>query len=88
MNYTTKCGQAQASILEELAKLESVVLTPKQAAPALGCNPYFINLMAKDEKKRSLLGFPVVMVGSRVKIPRIPFLKFLGWQGQLTEVAE
>lgn len=80
MNYTTKRGQAQASILEELANLDTATLTPKQAAPALGCNPYRINLMAKNDAKRSLLGFPVIMVGKRVKIPRIPFLKFLGWE--------
>lgn len=88
MNYTTKRGQAQVSILESLAKIDSVVLTPKQAAPALGCTPYYINLMAKDEKKRSLLGFPVILVGKRVKIPRIPFLEYLGWQSELVEVAE
>lgn len=80
MNYSTKRGQTQASILEELAKLDSVFLTPAQAAPALGCNPYLINLMANDEAKRSLLGFPVILIGCRVKIPRIPFLKFLGWE--------
>lgn len=78
MNHNTKRGEAQVSNLEELAKLDSVFLTPKQVAPALGCTPYYINLMAKDEGKRALLGFPVAMVGKRVKIPRIPFLKFFG----------
>lgn len=25
-----------------------------------------------------LLGFPVIVIGTRVKIPRIPFLRFMG----------
>ena len=80
MNYNTKRGVTQVSILEELAKLDSVCITPEQAAPAIGCNSQWIRKMAEDEKKRNAIGFPVIRIGCRTKIPRIPFLKALGWE--------
>lgn len=69
--------------LSEIAKYERDYLTPTQAAPVLKCNPYYINLMSKSEEDRKALGFPVIRVGTRVKIPRIPFLHFMGYQGEI-----
>lgn len=69
--------------LQEIATYDRDYLTPTQAAPVLGCNPYFINLMSKTEQDRKALGFPVIRVGTRVKIPRIPFLHFMGYQGEI-----
>lgn len=56
-------------------------LTPNDVAGALGCNPQEIRLKARDEKWRPLLGFPVVCIGSRVKIPRVGFINF--WEGNI-----
>lgn len=37
---------------------------------------YIIRVAARDNP--AMLGFPVVRVGSRTKIPRIPFLQVMG----------
>ena len=59
--------------LQELEQLETEVLTPKQVAPILGCQPYTINVATKDGKNP--FPFPVIRMGSRVRIPKTPFLK-------------
>lgn len=69
--------------LEEIARLDRDYLTPSQAAPVLKCNPYFISLMARTEENRKALGFPVIRMGTRTKIPRIPFLRIMGWEGEI-----
>lgn len=69
--------------LQEIAQLDKAYLTPAQAAPVLKCNPYFISLMAKTEENRQALGFPVIRMGTRTKIPRIPFLHYMGWKGEI-----
>ncbi len=69
--------------LKEIAQLDRPYLTPAQAAPILNCNPYFISLMAKTEENRKALGFPVIRMGTRTKIPRIPFLRIMGWEGDI-----
>lgn len=50
-------------------------LTPAEIAPALGCTPYAINQQAAADPAK--LGFPVVIVGKRVKIPRKAFIRFM-----------
>ena len=62
--------------LEELRASDKVFLTPADVAPVLGCDPHSIRVAA--HQRPELLGFPVIVIGSRVKIPRIPFLIFLG----------
>lgn len=70
--------------LEEIAAMEGTTfLVPVQVSRVLSCSPYTINVAAKDEKGRARLGFPVTMMGNRVKIPRIPFLHFMGWEGPI-----
>ena len=60
--------------LDEVRKSEKDCLIPSDVAPLLGCNPYSINVQAKQDKER--LGFPVIMLGERVKIPREGFIAF------------
>lgn len=72
--------------LAELAEMDVAWLTPAQAAPVLRCDPYWISLMAREEKTRKELGFQVVRIGNRTKIPRAPFLRFMGWEGQIRGV--
>lgn len=60
--------------LAELRKSEKLFLVPTEIAPVLGCNPYSINLQAKEDQSK--LGFPVSKIGTNVKIPREAFLKW------------
>lgn len=69
--------------MAEVARMDKVFLTPTEAAPLLGCDPYWISLMAKTEEGRRALGFPVVRISSRTKVLRIPFLRYLGWEGKI-----
>lgn len=61
--------------LTELEALETEVLTCKQIAPVLMANPATIHLQAMECPEK--LGFPVIVMGSRVKIPRKAFLAFM-----------
>lgn len=67
----------------ELSALE--FLTPEQAAGIIGCNPYAINVQAKEDPAK--LGFPVCVMGTRVRIPRRAFLRWLdgGAAGTMTD---
>lgn len=73
----------KGSNLADIAAMDVNFLVPAQVAPVIGCDQYAISLMAKDPTKRGLLGFPVIYIGNRTKIPRIPFLHFMGWKGPI-----
>lgn len=62
--------------LREIVECEKEMLTPKDIAPILGCDAYSISLAAKKNPKA--LGFKVIVVGTRTKIPRRAFLEHLG----------
>lgn len=59
--------------LAELEKLPKEVLTPADIAPILGCAPYSINVATKDGNNP--FPFPIIRMGSRVRIPKMPFIK-------------
>lgn len=61
--------------LNDIKNMEQDVITPSVAAQVLKCNPHWIRVAAKKDK--GLLGFPVVLIGSRVKIPRKAFIRFM-----------
>ena len=61
--------------LSEIKALDSDIITPAQAAGVLKCDPHFIRVMAREEPWR--LGFPVVVMNSRTKIPRLPFIRYI-----------
>lgn len=61
--------------LDQIEALPVEVLTCAQVAPLLGANPATIHGQATDRPE--LLGFPVIVAGSRVKIPKRPFLRFM-----------
>lgn len=65
---------------EEIMHSPKETLTPADIAPILGCDPQLIRLAAKDKENRHLLSFPVDIIGNRVKIPRIPFIRSRGWK--------
>lgn len=61
--------------LDQLEALPAEVLTCAQVAPVLCANPATLHLQALERPE--LLGFPVIVAGSRVKIPKRPFCKFM-----------
>lgn len=62
--------------LDDLRQEEKAFLIAADICAVLGCDPNYIRCAARQ--KPELLGFPVVLIGNRVKIPRIPFLRFMG----------
>ena len=59
--------------LQEIEALPKDMLIPSDIAPILGCNPYTINVYTRDGKNP--FPFPIIRMGNRVRIPKIPFLK-------------
>lgn len=64
--------------LEEIKKSDKEFLFAADVAPVLGCDPHYIRLAAKNHPE--YLGFPVVRMGTRTRIPRTAFLKYLGYE--------
>lgn len=61
--------------LQELKSIDKDIITPAEAASVIGCDPHYIRVQARTRPE--LLGFPVMVLGSRTKIPRLPFIQFL-----------
>ena len=61
--------------IKDIELMDVVTLTPAQVASVLNSDPQQIRVTAKQRPE--LLGFPIIIVGNRVKIPREPFLKFM-----------
>lgn len=61
--------------LAQIEALPDEVLTCAQIAPLLQANPATIHDQAIA--RPDLLGFPVIVAGRRVKIPRRPFIQFM-----------
>lgn len=62
--------------IDEIRNSDAVFLAPADIAPVLGCNPNWIRRAAHDAPER--IGFPVCVIGTRTRIPRKPFLTFIG----------
>lgn len=63
--------------INEIITSDKVYLTPTDIATVLRCDPQCIREQAKRDPER--IGFPVIIIGHRVRIPRIPFLQYLGY---------
>ena len=61
--------------LSDIEKLDKEVLTCKQVAPILGYGEYQLHQQAIERPE--LLGFPVIVIGNRVKIPKSAFIAFM-----------
>lgn len=61
--------------LEDIKAMDSSTITPAVAASVLGCNPHSIRVASHTEPQS--LGFPVIVMRSRTRIPRLPFINFL-----------
>ena len=62
-----------AEALDRIRRSDKPYLVPREIADVFGCNPYVINLKARN----GTLEFPFFTSGNRVKIPREAFLKWL-----------
>lgn len=61
---------------ELTVKRDREFFTAAEVCGVLGADPNTIRFTARQRPE--LLGFPVIIAGNRVKIPRIPFLRFMG----------
>lgn len=64
---------AKKVTLEEIEALDKDMLVPTDIAGYLGCAPYMINVATQDGGNP--FPFPIIRLGTRVRIPKIPFLK-------------
>ena len=62
--------------LDEIRASDKAVLTPAEVAPVLGVNPQSIRSADPVD-----LGFPVIKLGTRTLIPRVPFLAVMEGSG-------
>ena len=62
--------------LSEIKVSTEVTLKPTDVAEVLGCGAHTIRVQAHEYPEN--LGFPVIVTGSRVRIPRKAFLRFIG----------
>lgn len=68
--------------IDEIRASDKAVLIPRDVAGVLGCGQYAINLQAKADPSK--LGFPVTVIGTRVKIPRTGFLNWFDGTKEMT----
>lgn len=61
--------------IKDVEKMDCLTITPAIAGEVLGIDPQNVRLQARNNPQR--LGFPVICYGSRVKIPREPFVRFV-----------
>ena len=61
--------------LQDIKEMDREFITPAIAANILGCDPQYLRVVARKSKEK--LGFPVVIIKSRVKFPRIAFIRFM-----------
>lgn len=64
--------------LDEIKASDKLMLTPAEVAEVLGCDAQDVRIQARLAPEK--LGFPVIIIKSRTKIPRIPFLRYMGEQ--------
>ena len=60
--------------LEEIELCQKTMLAPQDVAGFLHCDAYTINRAAKDAP--GLLGFPINVMGTRVRIPKDGFVRW------------
>lgn len=61
--------------IDEIKASDKLILTPADIAQVLGADPQDIRVTAKLHPER--LGFNVAVVGTRVKVPRLAFIRWI-----------
>ena len=64
--------------VQEIQISQKIYLSASEVASILHCDPQAIRVQAHTNPKA--LGYPVIIIGRRVRIPRIPFLHYLGYK--------
>lgn len=75
--------RVKEAALRAIVNSRQDMLSPADVAPIIGCSPYTISLYARRHPRA--LGFPVLVSGIRVQIPRDGFLAW--WTGLPREAA-
>ena len=60
---------------QQIRESDKNFLVPEDVAEVLGCKAYSINCQAKADPGK--LGFPVCLMGSHVRIPRLAFIYWM-----------
>ena len=61
--------------LNDIRAMDQETITPAVAAQVIGCDPNYIRVAARQAPH--LLGFPIIRIGSRTKIPRMAFIRYM-----------
>lgn len=61
---------------ELVSRVDREWFTVTEISGVLNAAPQTLRITARQRPE--LLGFPVIVSGNRVKVPRIPFLRFMG----------
>ena len=61
--------------LDDLKRIDREFLTPAQVADILNCSAHGVRIWARQRPEQ--LGFPVCIIGTRVRIPKRPFIQFM-----------
>lgn len=65
----------EALTLDDIKAMDREMLTPTIVAKVIRCAPYYISLQARANP--SALGFPVSVQGTRTRIPRRAFIRWM-----------
>ena len=63
--------------ITEMLESAEPFLSPADIAEVLQCDPQSIRAQAQTDPSK--LGYPVIIINRRIRIPRIPFLRYLGY---------
>ena len=61
--------------LDGIKAMDREMLTPAIVAKIIRCDPYYISLQARKDPEA--LGFPVSVQGTRTRIPRRAFVRWM-----------
>lgn len=61
--------------MDQIRTSDKDFLSAEEIAEVIGTHPQSVRLQAHEDP--AMLGFPVVVIGRRVKIPRLGFIKFM-----------
>jgi len=67
--------KSQIGAFNKIKAMDKLLINVDEVAPVLECNAQDIRGQARDRPE--LLGFPVSIYGTRIKIPRLPFIQFV-----------
>ena len=69
--------------LEQRAMDGRLTVRVEDAAAIMGIKPQRLREQARTQDGRDNLGFPVSVAGRSILIPKLPFLRFWGYDGEV-----